>query len=194
MLTEASSIDFRGLAVDQGKFLYCDFSHTNVINLAISNSYFSNLVLPASAPPGSRIVDCVAERVFGASSVAGLPAWIKGLDAESYDSFENVARIRKIDLSPAHQVLVTIVKKTFFQKGSGRKEEALLRGLNQVVAPSILQRVLAILMREDCLERFRGDDGWVYSPKRAQAGRMKQMLYNLRSSDDVIWAEVGDLS
>jgi hypothetical protein len=95
-----------------------------------------------------------------------------------------------MDLSPGHQVLVTIIKKTFFQKGAGRKEEALLRGLGQIVASGTLQKILAILIRENCLERFRGEEGSVYAPIRSQAGRMKQMLYNLRTSDDPIWNEV----
>jgi hypothetical protein len=193
LLGEGSSCDFKGLAVDQGKFLFCDLSQRTAINLSISNTYFSRLILPTSAPPGTWILDCVAEHVFGASSANALPIWISGLDAETYDSFENVSRIRKMDLSPAHRVLVTIVKETFFQKGSGRKEEALLRGLGQIVAPSVLQRIIALLIRQDCLQQFRGDDGWVYAPNRAQAGRMKQMLYHLRSSDDQIWSEVSDL-
>jgi hypothetical protein len=193
LIGEGSSCDFGGLAVDQGKFLFCDLSQRTATNLSISNSYFSRLILPTSAPPGTRIADCIAERVFGASSSAGLPKWITGLDAEIFDSFENVSRIRKMDLSPAHRVLVTIVKKTFFQKGSGRKEEALLRGLGQIVAPSVLQKILALLIRQNCLERFRGEDGWVYAPNRVQAGRMKQMLYHLRSSDDEIWRESGNL-
>lgn len=193
VLDETNDVDFKGLAVDQGKFLYFDMSQKLAINLRISNSYFAMLILPPSAPPGTQINNCIAERVFGAASASGLPAWIKNLDAEVYDSFENVARIRKMALSPPHQVLVTIVKKTFFQKGAGRKEEALLRGLGQIVAPRVLQRVLAILVREGCLEKFRGNDGDVYAPTRNQAGRMRQMLYDLRSSEDRIWSEVGDL-
>jgi hypothetical protein len=193
LLSEERNIDFKGLSVDQGKFLYLDMSQTLPLNLRISNSYFSKLILPTSAAPGTQIRNSVAERVFGASAASGLPSWVSNLDAEAYDSFENVSRIRKINLLPAHQVLVTIVKKTFFQKGAGRKEEALLRGLGQIVSPSVLQKILGILLREGCLDKFRGNDGTVYAPIRAQAGRMKQMLYNLRSSDDPIWAEVGGL-
>ena len=193
LLGEANSIDFKGLAVDQGKFLLVDLSQVRASNLSITNSYFSRLILPASAPVGTRIANCVAEKVYGATSVSGLPAWIIDLDAETYESFDSVSRIRKMELSPEHQVLVTIVKKTFFQKGSGRKEEALLRGLGQIVAPPTLQKILALLIRERCLGTFRGDDGTVYAPNRVFAGRMKQMLYTLRSSDDSIWREVGEM-
>ncbi len=141
VLNDTNHTDFKGLAVDQGKFLCFDMSRNFIVNLRISNSYFSKLILPTSAPPGTQIQNCVAERVFGAASASGLPPWISNLEAEVYDSFENVSRIRKMDLSPPHQVLVTIIKKTFFQKGSGRKEEALLRGLGQIVAPSVLQKI-----------------------------------------------------
>ena len=194
LLGQTDSVDFKGLAVDQGKFLLIDLSQVRASNLSITNSYFSRLILPASAPVGARIANCVAEKVYGATSVSGLPAWIIDLDAETYESIDSVSRIRKMELSPEHQVLVTIVKKTFFQKGSGRKEEALLRGLGQIVAPPTLQKILALLIRERCLERFRGDDGTVYAPNRAFAGRMKHMLYALRSSDDSIWRDVGELA
>jgi hypothetical protein len=166
------AFDFKGIAVDQGKFLYFDMSNRTPMNLRVSNSYFTNLILPASAPPGTRIDKCVAERVFGVASVAGLPGWISNLDAETYDSVDNVARIRKAGLSPAHQVLVTVIKKTFFQKGAGRMEEALLRGLGQIVPPNVSQKIVNILVREDCLEKFKGKEGWVFSPRRSHASSL----------------------
>jgi hypothetical protein len=47
-----------------------------------------------------------------------------------------------------------------------------------------------MLLTNNVLSRFKGDEGWVYTPNRALAGRMKRMLYELRVSQDPIWVEI----
>lgn len=188
------SFDFAGLAIDDGYFLVLDMSKTIPINLRISNSVFGTICLPPSDPPGTKISGSIAERVYGVSSVNGLPDWASGLSADQYDSVENIARIRKIGLSAPHEILTALVRKTFFQKGSGRKEAALLRGLGKIASASVADRIVNILLREDILHRFKGDEGWVYTPNRSHAGRMNTMLSELTMSRDPIWTEVSGLS
>ena len=48
-------------------------------------------------------------------------------------------------------------------------------------------------MRDGILTRFRGDEGWVYSPVREHAGRMKKMLQELNASLDPLWLTVGTI-
>ena len=115
------------------------------------------------------------------------------LAADAFDSTTSVASIRRIGLGAPHEVLVTIIRKTFFQKGSGRKEEALLRGLGQISSNAITDRIMRIVMRDGILTRFRGDEGWVYSPVREHAGRMKKMLQELNASLDPLWLTVGTI-
>jgi hypothetical protein len=79
---------------------------------------------------------------------------------------------------------------TFFQKGAGRKEEALVRGLGKLAEPD---KILRLLVRENIITRFRGEEGWVFAPQRAQAGRMRKMLEELNTSTDPIWTEVAAL-
>jgi hypothetical protein len=80
-----------------------------------------------------------------------------------------------------------------FKRALGARREALLRGLGNVAAPAVSDKILKLLLRESVLEKFKGDEGWVYSPNRSLAGRMKQMLYELKVSQDPIWVEVGAL-
>jgi hypothetical protein len=84
-------------------------------------------------------------------------------------------------------VFVAIIKKTFFQKGAGRKEEALIRGFGVGAAQGVAPKMLNLLLRENVLRRFKGDDGWVYAPNRAKAGRMNIILEELRSTSDELW-------
>ena len=188
-----SKMDFMGMAVVDGDFRYLTFSEREIANLTISDSYIGELVLPAKGAKNVAIVDCMTPRVSGVTAPSALPGWIRKLDAEEFDSVESVSRIRKIGLQPSHEILITIIRKTFFQKGSGRKEEALLRGLGNVAAKSMSTRILNILIREGLLTKFRGDEGEVYAPVRSYTSRMQAILNELKSSSDPLWIEVGKL-
>lgn len=187
-------VDFEGLAIKDGNFIKLDFSKSNAENLTISDSVFGTVVLPASAPQNTTIKKSLAERVVGVSSPTGLPAWIEEFTADRFDSTESISRIRQIGLDPPHEILATIIRKTFFQKGSGRKEEALLRGLGQIDPKgAAVGKIVNLLISEDILGKFKGNEGLVYTPNRKYAGRMKKMLYELKTSQDPIWVAVSAL-
>jgi len=112
---------------------------------------------------------------------------------DKFESAENISRIRQIGLEPAHEVLVAIIRKTFSQRGSGRKEEALVRGLGRIGRSGLSQRVINMLLTNDVLERFKGAEGWVYTPNRRYAARMRKLVAELNLSKDPIWAEAGQL-
>jgi hypothetical protein len=113
---------------------------------------------------------------------------------DQFDSVQTVAQIRKLGLSPAHEILVGILKKTFKQKGAGRKEEALLRGFGTGASKKLATDVLSLLMRQNILNRHKGDEGWIYSPSRSQTARVSTLLDQLRSSTDALWSLVDKLN
>ncbi|WP_143019486.1 hypothetical protein [Mesorhizobium qingshengii] len=188
-----ATFDFEGLSVDNGNFNVLNLRERNIANLRIEQSYLGELVLPARDNKKVEIVKCITPRVIGISSPAGIPYWIRDLEAEAFDSVASVSRIRNIGLKPAHEVLATIVRKTFFQKGSGRKEEALLRGLGSPAARNMSRKILNLLEREDLLTSFKGDEGMVYAPVRSNTKRMQTLLDELQGSHDPIWVQVGEL-
>jgi hypothetical protein len=139
------------------------------------------------------IEDCVTPTVRGVSSATALPSWIKRLEVGKFDSVASVSRIRRIGLKPSQEILITIIRKTFFQKGSGRKEEALLRGLGTVSTRAMANKIINIMIRHELLRPFKGDEGQVYSPNRAHAHKMQLLLDRLNTSDDPLWLEVSAL-
>jgi len=189
---EFPTVDFENLAISDGVFLRLDFTRASAQNLGIAESVFGTLVLPASAPPNVTIRNSLAERVVGVSSPTGLPAWISGFHSDRYDSTESISRIRQLGLEPSQEILATFIRKTFFQKGSGRKEEALMRGLGQVAEKRTADKILNMLLTEGILTKFRGSEGEVYAPNRKHAGRMKKMLYELKTSQDPLWKAVSE--
>lgn len=187
-------VDFGNLSVTGGSFGELDFSTVASRNLQIQDSTVEELVVPVSPPIDVLLKNCVVGKITGVSSLAGLPRWIVEVQADEFDSVRTISRIRNAGLSPAHEALVGIVKKTFFQPGSGRKEEALTRGFAEGPGKNVAPKLLKLLVREGILGTFKGNDGIVYKPMRAHAGRMSQMLEQLRSSNDPIWLEAAKIS
>lgn len=186
-------LDFEGYTLDDASISEIDFVGTSPTNLTIVNSTIEQVILPSSPPKGVRLEGNLISRIAGASSVAGLGDWIASNEVDHFDSVKNTSRIRDADLSPALELLATIVKKTFFQPGTGRKEAALTRGLSGNLLNKVAPRVLNVLVSENTLSFFKGDEGKVFTPNRSQTARMEKMLSELKSSNDVIWTQVASL-
>jgi hypothetical protein len=187
-------IDFRNFALDDGSFLMFDMSHSKLKNLRISNTTFNNFIFPNEHPISVFIFNSVIDKSFGLTSAKGIPDWVSDTSIEKFESVQNTSRIKQIGLKPSHEILVTFVKKTFFQKGGGRKEEALLRSMGAVGRSNLPMRVINLLLKEDVFTRFKGDEGWVYNENRKFLPRMDKMLSELNLSNDPIWTAVGLLS
>lgn len=188
--TAKAPFDFEGLEVNRGEFLYFPLAERTVSNLFINNCVIWELAFPVKDFTNVRINNCHAAKVSGISSAAALPDWIRNLGADEFDSVESVSRIRKIGLKASQEILITKIRKTFFQKGSGRKEEALLRGLGTPTAKSLSSKIINLMMRGGLLTSFKGSEGIVYSPVRANTRRMQQILDELGGSSDPLWLEV----
>jgi hypothetical protein len=193
MVSGDSAISFDGVEIVGATFSDLDFRSIEVSNLAIINSIIERLVLPNSPPRATTISRTSVGTVYGASAMSGLPGWTKLESVDQFDSVQTVARIRHAGLQPAQEILVAIIKKVFFQKGAGRKEEALLRGFGSGTSQKTAGKVLNLLIREGIIHSFKGDSGTVFAPIRSQAGRMDLMLKELRSSGDDIWSAVSAL-
>lgn len=190
---KGKEVDFAGLTLSGASFLWLDFSSRPIAKLSLSDCVFSRIDFTKHTVRGVRITSSLAEKVFGATSVKGLPDWAD-LKADAFDSAQNTASIRRIGLSPPQQILATTIRKTFFQKGGARKEEALTRGFSRIGSPGLTAKVLNMLIREGLLEKSRGQEGWLYIPIRKHTGRMEKLLAELTSSTDPLWQQVSALS
>lgn len=170
-----------------------DFTERGASGFSVTNSVIFTLRLPVNPPREVHIGDCEVARVEGITSASALPSWVSSLTVDEFDSAATVAQIRRIGLTPAQEILIAIIKKTFFQKGSGRKEEALMRGFGNIAPAGLALKIVNLLLRENIIRRFRGEDGWVYAPNREFAGRMKLMIQEMRGSQDELWSQVTEL-
>ncbi len=182
--------DFRSIKISEGEMIYCDLSHVRAVNLQLERCIIFNFVFPAEPIDAVEIKDCHIGRAYGVTGPQGVPEWVVNTEVERYESIATVSAIKNVDLSPQHRILVTILKKTFFQPGGGRQEAALLRGLGQVDRHGYTDRILKMLITEGLLKSARGKHGNLYVPERKYSDRVGKMLAELNLSKDPIWHKV----
>ena len=180
-------IDFRSITVTEGEMIYCDFSHIRPERLALEGCIIHNFVFPSGPVKTVKVSGCHIESAYGVSGPQGVPAWVVNTDIERFQSIATVSAIKNMDLTPQHRILVTILKKTFFQPGGGRQEAALLRGLGQVDRSGHTGQILQMLISEGLLKKTRGKHGNLYIPERKYSDRVGKILAELNLSEDPLW-------
>jgi hypothetical protein len=187
------SVDFEGLRVADAPFSELDFSGLQVSNLTILECTVDELVLPAKPPLNTSVSGCLITKVSGSSSKGALAPWVAENEIEQLDSVRTMRRIKDAGLNPGHEILVVMLKKVFFQPGTGRKEEALLRGFEAGKHVKLAPKVIGLLKTHKIVDSFKGNDGLVYTPNRAMTSRMQAILDELKSSQDPVWLAVAKL-
>lgn len=171
--------DFNGINLSDSHIINLDLSGSRLSGIEITNSIIEEIIITEANPSDVRISHCIIGKVDGVSEAAGLPNWMVENEVEEFVRVNTVTRIKQANLSSEQKVFVTIIKKTFFQPGSGRKEEALLRGLDSMSLKRSSDKILKLLCREGLLEKVRGKEGPLYIPQRAHAHRMAEILKEL---------------
>ncbi|MET2714801.1 NACHT domain-containing protein [Streptomyces harbinensis] len=88
---------------------------------------------------------------------------------------QTTSGILQLDLPPRSKVALTILKKVYNQRGSGRKEGALSRGLDQA-SRQLVQSVLSSLLSEGWLIRSTAGRNVIYLPvKGRRAAALKAL-------------------
>jgi hypothetical protein len=192
LMSDIDSVDFSGSEIVGGYISSLDLSQKKVSDLHLSQCEIGLLNIFNSDVTDTVISDSTIEVLDGVSGDEA-PKWIENCEIGTRSSLDTVARIRKTQLKPAEMMLVTILRKTFFQPGSGRKEEALLRGLGEYGDAKLQGQVLRILVSSGFLREAPGKSGKLYIPERSKTARSRRMMSQLQQSNDDIWLEVSRL-
>ena len=131
----------------------------------------SSGLAPTKMPRFSR---CHFGLVEGFAGESDLPEQV--FVEVTIDSFENAAQttnaILSLSLPLGTRVLLTILKKLYAQRGSGRRESALYRGLDPR-AQQLVPQVLNLLRREGFVVRGRQGDDVVWLPSKSSDARRR---------------------
>lgn len=187
LMVEGAQYDFGNVVLSDSHLGVICLTNGGVRRLRIQDSIIDELILDGDVPTGLELERCIIGVVRGLANQERLPTWMRDVVVEQYDSLSNVARIREAKLSSEQKIFVTIVHKTFFQPGSGRMEDALLRGLGTAGDKRSAKKILSMLLEEGILKDFPGKQGTVYVPARKHARRMGQIMSQLRYSKDPLW-------
>lgn len=190
MILNLETADFQGLTISGGKFSSLDFSGRTIRNLTFLECEVEELTLDSYCTQNVNFTTCLFERVIGISSADGYPEFIANCTEGGFEDVLTIARISELAISDKHKTLLSIIKKLFFQPGKGRKEEALLRGTERYWDQDVAGRVIRQMISEGMVDKFRGDDGWVYAPNRGKSMRAKRIMTKLANCGDELWANI----
>lgn len=194
-LLATNSIDFKDLYVSDACFSFLTFEGKEIHRLTISNSCIERINLANSKIHDHVCIEkSIISSVYGISSGTSIPSQLVNCQIESYETLATTALVKKANLTESQKLLVEILRKTFLQPGSGRKEAALLRGLGVSANKQIGEKILGKLLDEKILTRRKGDEGYIYIPCRSQTGRIKKIMAELTFSKDPLWLAVSSLS
>lgn len=186
------TLDFKALTLRHGHVPILFVDKNKIKNLEIVSTEIAMLVLDvktASLTDHFTIRDSLIVLISGITNSSALPHWITGTGVLGYEEdVKNSAGIKASNLPDGQKLLLSIIHKIFFQPGSGREEGALLKGgygkkYDQKMVDDILRKMLS----EGLLEKFKGDDGFVYKPIRRHTERMSRIKSELSLSEDLLW-------
>ncbi len=139
-----------------------------------------------------RFMSCYFSVVEGRASSQDMPAEIFP-DCE-YDYFDTTTTttdsILQLETPLASKVLLTILKKLYAQRGTGRRESALFRGLDQR-AQRLVPDVLDLLRKHGFAvkTKLREQDVWLPAKSSHVIRRARQLLAAPSSAGDILLQE-----
>jgi hypothetical protein len=179
------SVAFGGLTIEGGTVPVLDLGDGPLPSgLTLRSLVVGDFQGPESSPTDFVLHDCLFERVFGFESASSFPAWIQCCDAVSFDDAATNADIMRSDTLPVGvRVALTMLRKLFLQRGHGRKENALSRGMGQD-AQSRVRSLLPRLHSEGIAFATSARGTTMWHPVQGQRRRVQAMLDAPGSSSD----------
>lgn len=131
--------------------------------------------------------DCLIGQITGVAGWSALqPDRFTNCEVAQFDAQLSTAKgILALKTTPMNKVLLTILKKIYAQRGTGRKESALFRGLDaqhRALVPEAIQR----LTGAGLIAPARSGGTRIYLPVRGMASRARRILQAPQSSTDSI--------
>lgn len=183
--------DFKNLEIRDSHILQIDASGLKISNIQFIETIINVLNINGLESENVHFKECMIGRIVGIAAASSLPEYIENCLIDEFETLSTTSRIKQADLLMSQKIFLSIIKKTFFQPGSGRKEEALFRGFGAKELKKIFEKTINYLVRENILSKTKkGDTGYIYNPNRKYAERMKKMKESLNYSEDPIWVEV----
>lgn len=192
-LLQSQEQDFSNSSIYNGHIAKLDFSKSVPNGLSFFETVIDCLAIGVKWPSGISFNKCHFGHVIGASSYQNLPKTVSDCSVDQFTSY-NISNILKSDdLSDNQKVLMSIIHKTFFQRGCARKEEALFRGVGALARSAATKRITNLLVSEGILSKAKGNEGTIFIPNRSHTERMRKLIESGTATTDPLFRKVSDL-
>jgi hypothetical protein len=175
--SDAATLDCAGLTISNAAAPSFDLSEQPIpTGLVLDSVAIDEFIAPLADVSGLTMRNCIFARVFGYQSASAFPSWMSDCDAVDFDDASTNAEILRTERMPLPvRVALTILRKLFRQRGHGRKEKALWRGMDQI-AQRWVPKVLPILKSEGLAFDTTAKGTTLWHPVQGQRRRANEML------------------
>jgi hypothetical protein len=150
--------------------------------------YFTRIEIEAGADEKCpNFSECLIHEIDGRVSTSDLPKEkFKGTEVEVFlDGTLTTESISRLAVNDGVKVVLSVLKKLFVQSFSGRKEQALFRGLNSS-QQKLVSDVLKDLQHYNLVTKSGRPGETIWLPVRRHRPRVLKMLQSPATSDDVV--------
>ncbi len=142
-----------------------------------------------SAERAPRFTGCYFGQIDGRIGERDLPPIFDGCMFDGFsESAATNAAIMSSSLATGAKVLLTILRKLYLQRGGGRKESALYRGLDHRDR-RLVPEVLGLVASAGLAAKGRAGDATIWMPIRAETARVRKILVAPTTCGDVLVAD-----
>lgn len=195
LATDKGDGDFSGLIIEDGSCDVLDLAnYPSPVNLRLKSCFISELILPNEQTANLSLDNCLIEKVVGVSEQSSLPDWISEAEVYNFDEESTNAKIMEERRLPVPvRVLLVILRKLYKQRGSGRRENALFRGLD-AAAQTYVEEVLQILVRDKLTFSVKRGSYNIWYSVSGKRRRVTDILNSAGQGTDPVIRLVRDLS
>lgn len=177
--------------------LTLDSDMPDISNLEFRNCFFSQIVFTDDLTKENlpKFRSCYVSEIEGRMSINDIPKELFDDDCiiESFLGTEKTTKaLINLDLPLGAKVLLTILKKLYLQKGSGRKEKALVSGLDHH-ARRLVPDILRIVQSEDLVIPYKRGTIFLWLPNRNYSARVSRILSAPSESNDMAMMKCREL-
>lgn len=189
------AVDIHGILIPD---LECGAASGNARAICFNDCFFERVGVDSDVDPARlpRFQQCYISELDGRLSKTDLPPGIFDDDCV-IDSFavsgETTNEILSLDLPLGVRVLLTILKKLYQRRGSGRRENALNRGLDHR-SRRYVDDVLRILETRGLGLRCKRGENTIWLPVRDATKRVGRIVASPNTVDDLALRDAASLS
>ncbi len=158
-----------------------DLGHVN-----FEGCLFGSVEIVDDSATSPMFINCHVDKLYGAIGITDLPPALKK-SAPGIESFVDEAQtnsdILSLPISLSLRVLMIILRKLFIQPGSGRRENALYRGMDSRARPYVSE-ILEVISQLGFAHSHRTGGPVVWRPNRSHQKRVQDILRAPQQSSD----------